>query len=186
MRLLIASASKHGSTHEIATGIASVLQAAGHEVDARLMTPDFSPTIGTYDAVILGSAVYFGRWMPEAVQFVEHHRAALATRPVWLFSSGPLGPEGDLMPVDPGQMAGIINDIGARGHQAFDGSLWPDSLNIGEWLTIKVIQAPTGDYRDWPAIRAWASEINAALGPSASAPAASVPAASGAGPDCPP
>lgn len=173
MRLLVASASKHGSTHEIALAIADALRAGGHEVDARLITDEFEPDLASYDAVILGSAVYFGRWMAEARQFVEGHREALSARPTWLFSSGPLGPEGDLMPVDPVQLVEIINAIGARGHQAFDGSLWPDQLGIGEWLTIKVIQAPTGDYRDWPAIRAWANEINAALTayPAASAPA---------------
>ena len=163
MRLLVASASKHGSTHEIALAIADTLRASGHEVDVRLITDEFEPDLASYDAVILGSAVYFGRWMAEARQFVERHREALSARPTWLFSSGPLGPEGDLMPVDPVQLVDIINAIGARGHQAFDGSLWPDQLGIGEWLTIKVIQAPTGDFRDWPAIRAWADEINDAL-----------------------
>jgi menaquinone-dependent protoporphyrinogen oxidase len=87
------------------------------------------------------------------------------------------------MPVDPVQLVEIINAIGARGHQAFDGSLWPNNLGIGEWLTIKVIQAPTGDYRDWPAIRAWAGEINTAL---SARSAASVPATPSAGLSGPP
>lgn len=182
MRLLVASASKHGSTHEIALAIASALQAAGHETETHLITGDFDPDIASYDAVILGSAVYFGRWMPEAQRFVETHREALSARPTWLFSSGPLGPEGDLMPVDPAQLVEIINAIGARGHQAFDGSLWPESLGIGEWLTIKVIQAPTGDYRNWPAIRAWANEINTAFTAQVAARIPATPNADLAGP----
>ncbi len=182
MRLLVASASKHGSTHEIALTIAGVLQEAGHKVDTRLIADDFNPDIASYDAVILGSAVYFGRWMPEAQHFVETHREALSARPTWLFSSGPLGPEGDLMPVDPVQLVEIINEIGARGHQAFDGSLWPNNLGIGEWLTIKVIQAPTGDYRDWTAIRAWAGEINTTLSARSAASIPATPSAGRAGP----
>ena len=89
MTVLVAYASLHGSTRGIAELIARVLEERGLDVEVRGV--ETSPDPGTYDAVVLGSAVYRGSWMREALEFSRHHASLLADRPVWLFSSGPLG-----------------------------------------------------------------------------------------------
>ena len=91
MNALVAVASRHGSTEGIAEAIAEELRAAG--IDTDLREADEVLDLEGYTAVVLGSAVYLGNWLPEARWVVERHRERLATVPVWLFSSGPLGEE---------------------------------------------------------------------------------------------
>ena len=91
-RVLVAYATKYGATAEIARKIGQTLDAAG--VPADVMPTDRAGDPTGYDAVVLGSAVYAGRWRGEAVEFLERNEAALTQRPTWIFSSGPTG-EGD-------------------------------------------------------------------------------------------
>jgi len=100
MHVLVTYASKHGSTREIAERIAAHLEQHGVTVDLR-PTNQVNGLDG-FDAVVIGSAVYIGRWMKEATELVERLRPALAGSRVWLFSSGPLG---DQLGVDPPQIA---------------------------------------------------------------------------------
>lgn len=161
MKILLTVASKHGSTREIATAVATELRAAGHEVD--VFDAAEAPSPADYAAAVVGSAIYMGKWMDEARSFVEQNHAALSAMPVWLFSSGPLGaenpqPEGDLP-----QLPELLALTKARGHQTFVGSLDKEDLGFGEKVIAKAVKAPYGDFRDWEAIRAWAREIAAAL-----------------------
>jgi menaquinone-dependent protoporphyrinogen oxidase len=96
VRVLVTAASRHGATHEIAEAIARGLVQRGVEAEA-LPTEELESLEG-YDALVVGSAVYVGRWLEPARDLVEANAAALASRPVWLFSSGPLGPPDDLKP----------------------------------------------------------------------------------------
>ena len=89
MKLLIAVSSKHGSTREIAGSIGETVAEAGIEVD--VVDAQDVESVAPYDAVIVGSAVHWGRWMAPARDLVNGSADALRTRPVWLFSSGPLG-----------------------------------------------------------------------------------------------
>src|SRR5947209_19655027 len=89
MKVLIAVASKHGSTREIAEAIAEELRQAASTVD--LHEVEMVDTLIGYDAVILGSAIYAGNWLPEARHFAEQHPVLLAQVPLRVFSSGPLG-----------------------------------------------------------------------------------------------
>ncbi len=89
MRILIATASKHGSTDEIGRAIAGAL--TGEGVDARIMAPDEVDDLDGFDAVVLGSAIYAGRWMKSMRELTDRLAGELAQRPVWLFSSGPIG-----------------------------------------------------------------------------------------------
>src|SRR5262245_18778546 len=89
MSVLVAYASKQWSTSGITEAIADAL--VDHEVKAEAKRVDTVDDLGPYEAVILGSAVYAGSWMKEAVVFAERHTGELARKPVWLFSSGPLG-----------------------------------------------------------------------------------------------
>ncbi len=89
MPVLVAYASKHGATAGIAERIAERLRAAGLEAEARPVKA--VRDVAAYDAFVIGAAAYMFHWMKEATAFVRRHRTLLATRPVWLFSSGPLG-----------------------------------------------------------------------------------------------
>jgi menaquinone-dependent protoporphyrinogen IX oxidase len=89
MNVLVAYASKYGSTKEIAERIAQQLQDHGLQALARPVQ-DLDDLVD-YDAFVVGSAVFGGHWMPEATEFVRNNRALLAHGPVWLFSSGPIG-----------------------------------------------------------------------------------------------
>ena len=120
MKVLVAVASRHGSTKEIGAAIAEVLQASGFDVE--LADPDDVDDLESLDAVVLGSAVYVGRWSASARAFVDRFAGRLAQRPVWLFSSGPGGdppaPVGD-----PEEITAVLRRVGARGHRTFPGRL---------------------------------------------------------------
>jgi menaquinone-dependent protoporphyrinogen oxidase len=89
MKVLITAASKHGATAEIAAVIGRVLETQGLEVD--VLAPDAVQNVDGYGAVIVGSGVYAGQWLGEAKDFVDRHEAALRERPLFVFSSGPVG-----------------------------------------------------------------------------------------------
>jgi len=84
--VLVAVASKHGATQEIAEAIGRVLAERG--VGADVMRVDDVTDATGYEAVVLGSAVYMGNWLEPARRFVEDHADELAAQPTWLFSSG--------------------------------------------------------------------------------------------------
>src|SRR3954449_8839298 len=87
MNVLVAVASKHGSTREIAEAIAGELRSMG--IDADLRGVGDVESIAGYDALILGSALYMGNWLADAKDFANRFAGCLGTRPVWVFSSGP-------------------------------------------------------------------------------------------------
>ena len=117
--------------------------------------------------IVLGSAVYAGMWLKKAAAFLEANEKMLAERAVWLFSSGPTG-EGD--PVQlmkgwkfPETQQPIADRIGPRDIAFFHGEIDLKDLNLAEKLIVKGIKAPTGDFRDWEAITAWATAIGKTL-----------------------
>ncbi|MGC8838333.1 MAG: flavodoxin domain-containing protein [Anaerolineae bacterium] len=165
VRVLVAYATKYGATAEIAEKIGATLREAG--LQAEVLPVDQVGDLTPYQAVVLGSAVYAGQWRREAAAFLKAHEEALAQRPVWLFSSGPLG-EGD--PVQlmkgwrfPEALQPIADRIAPRDIAFFHGALDPDKLSLGERLLLRALKAPAGDYRDWEAIAAWAAAIATAL-----------------------
>jgi menaquinone-dependent protoporphyrinogen oxidase len=167
MNILIAVASRHGSTRMIADAIAQELTSSGKTVTvqdvAKVTNLEF------HAAAIVGSAIYFGNWLPEARQFVQRNGNTLSAMNVWLFSSGPLG-EGNPQPKDdPGHLADLMRACGAREHRTFIGKLDRNDLGFGERLAVKMVKAPEGDFRDWEAIREWAQGIASALAASAQA-----------------
>ena len=154
--ILIATASKHGATFDIADEIARVLTARGHSVVDKPV--DEIRAVDGFDAVIVGSAVYVGRWMPEATAFVTRHASSLAGRLVWLFSSGPIG-DPPKPTEDPAGLPEMMAQTGAREHHIFAGRLDPELLGLGERAIVAMLRAPKGDFRDFAQIDAWAAEI---------------------------
>jgi menaquinone-dependent protoporphyrinogen oxidase len=166
MKVLVAYESKHGSTKAIAERIAATLADHGLGADARSM--DELSDLGSYDAFVFGSAVYYGRWMKQAVDFVRGHALLIVDKPVWLFSSGPVGTP---MPADPKDIALLRATIKPRDHHVFHGALDRDNLSIGERLVVSVVKAPDGDFRDWDDVEQWATGIARRLDGSSLVPA---------------
>jgi menaquinone-dependent protoporphyrinogen oxidase len=158
-RVLVAYATKMGSNTEVANAIAEVLRAAGLEADAvpAREIRDLSP----YGAVVLGSALYAAHWQREANRFLNRNREGLKARRVWLYSSGPLDHRqaAQNLPITT-HAAEAVGDIPYVAHRTFGGRLDPTAPGIDAQI---LATHPVGDFRNWPAIRAWAGEIAAAL-----------------------
>jgi menaquinone-dependent protoporphyrinogen oxidase len=159
-RVLISAASKHESTTEIARVIGGLLAAEDMTVD--IVPPAVVDSIDDYDAVILGSAVYAGRWLAPARNFAIRFVSELAARPVWLFSSGPVG--NPAVRKDPPEVTRLKKDIAIRDHQMFDGKLDPETLGLAERMSLVGGRSGTrGDYRNWDTVARWAAGIAATL-----------------------
>ncbi len=162
MKVLVGVASRHGVTLEIARTIAEELGSLG--LSAEVREAGAVDDLGGYDAVVLGSAVYTGNWLPEARRLVERQRDRLARLPVWLFSSRSLDAEDPQPHGDRSGVAEIEAMTRSRAHIVFAGRLDPHDLSWVERLIVRVVHALAGDFRDWTAIHAWAREIGAAVG----------------------
>jgi menaquinone-dependent protoporphyrinogen oxidase len=185
MRVLIAYASRHGATRGIAERIADRLRAAGVEVDVHPAASAPDPVL--YDAVVIGGAAYMFHWLKDATRFVERHRTILAARPVWLFSSGPLGTDTidakgrDVFATsEPKEFARLVGALHPRGVRVFFGAFDAAAPPIGlaerfaRHLPATRDAMPVGDFRDWTAIDAWADEIAAEIPSTAEAEAVAV------------
>jgi len=163
---------------EIAERIAATLRSSGLEAEA--FTVKSARDLDDYDAFVIGSAAYMFHWLGDAASFVRRNRNALAGKPVWLFSSGPLGTD----PLDaegrdqkvvtvPKEIPELREAIGARDHRVFFGAYHRDVKPIGfaerfmRLMPAAKDSIPEGDFRDWPEIEAWAAEIARELRPAA-------------------
>jgi menaquinone-dependent protoporphyrinogen oxidase len=177
-------ASRHGGTAGIAARIAEVLRAEG----ATVVLADAAerPDPSGFDAYVIGSGVQIGKWHAEGFEYLERNQSTLATRPVWLFSSGPLpgstkgtaatDPLTDALGPEEGPGSGGRKKIAAlsaaihpRDHRVFQGAFDPnDPPKSMQERLIRLMPAakrvlPAGDFREWDAIEAWAHEIAAEL-----------------------
>jgi len=158
--VLVVAASKHGSTLEIAADIGERIRVRGHDVD--VVEPHQVGDAFDFDAYVIGSGVYAGHWLPDALDLIERLAPHLDGRPVWLFSSGPLGDPPK--PVeDPKHIDALIELTHAEGHKIFPGRLDKECLSLGERTVVKMLRAPAGDFRDWGTIRRWATLIGKKL-----------------------
>jgi menaquinone-dependent protoporphyrinogen oxidase len=155
-RVLVAFASQGGSTAEIAQTVGIVLLEAGCDIDVRPARQ--VERLTGFTAVVVGSGLYHGAWLPEAFKFLQRHRVALSDVPVWLFDSGPLdcSAEGRLLPLPTG-VANLARSIGARGHNTFGGKLGITGLSLEERML--VLEGHGGDYRNFDDVRSWAGRI---------------------------
>ena len=172
MTVLVTYATKHGATRGIAERIAEVLADSGLTVE--ILPVSEAGDVSRYDAVVAGSAVYMGSWMKEATAFLRRNAETLATRPVWLFSSGPVattevGSREDQLreAVSAKQLAELGDLVTARDHHVFFGAVDRGTFGLGERLLASLPAGrkllPEGDFRDWPDIEAWAGQIAVAL-----------------------
>lgn len=189
MKVLVAYASRHGATRGIAERIAQTLERSGPDVTLRPVAE--AGAIDEFDAFVIGSAAYMGRWLSPATQFVRRHRSILAGRPVWLFSSGPVGTEtvdakgrDVLVASVPKEFAEFADTLRPRDQRVFLGAYDADAEPVGlverlgaVFMRMPAVREglPAGDFRDWGAIETWADGIAREL--------SGVAAATGAGTD---
>ncbi|MGW7381391.1 flavodoxin domain-containing protein [Streptomyces sp. NPDC054794] len=153
---------ENGSTARIAETVAEVLREDGLRVDA--LPAGSVGSVASYDAVVVGGALYAGRWHKDARRFVRRHRAELAERPVWFFSSGPLdasASERNIPPV-PG-VERTMTRLDVREHVTFGGCLEEGAQ--GRMAGMILRSGKGGDFRDFIAIAAWAAGVAASLRP---------------------
>jgi menaquinone-dependent protoporphyrinogen oxidase len=175
VKVLVAYATRHGSTAGIAERIAAGLRETGLEAEVRPVSE--VSDVGSHDAFVIGAAAYLFHWLKDATRFVQRHRELLAGRPVWLFSSGPLGTElvdddgHDVLEVTrPKEFDELQELVHPRGERVFFGAWDPAAPPVG--VVERVVRhlpaydaTPRGDFRDWPAIDAWSAEIARELRP---------------------
>lgn len=159
MSVLVATASRHGSTHEIGRIIAKAIREA--DISCEHKTVDSVGRLDGYQAVVLGSAVYAGSWLQPARRFVKRFVADLEKIPVWMFSSGPLGDP--LEPSDHEIDPAILGAVDTVGTAVFAGRLEFDQLSAFEKVMVKAVKAPEGDFRNIHEIIDWADEISIKL-----------------------
>lgn len=155
--VLIAYASKHGSTKEIAEFIGTNLSDQGFGVTVK----DVSEVnvLDDYDVIILGSAVYAGSWMSSAKVFSERFKEDLLGKPLWLFSSGQVGSPPKPETNKSSDADNIMRSVKVIDYRHFSGRLDKDLLNIAERAIIRAVKASYGDYRNWEDIKSWAVDI---------------------------
>lgn len=159
-RVLIAYASKRGSTAEIADVVSRTIREDGHIVDCR--PADGVKNLGPYDAVILGSAVYMKRWRGDAKHFLRKHSKELAELPFWVFSSGPVGDPAqasDSSWYEPPRVIERAEALGLKGHTVFGGCLPEDPKGPLERAISENTAPEFRDLRNWDEIRRWAHQV---------------------------
>jgi menaquinone-dependent protoporphyrinogen oxidase len=185
MRVLVVYATRHGATAGIAARIAAILAGRGLETTVRAAAD--AGDVSACEAYVVGGAAYMGRRLGELTSFVRDNRHLLGFRPVWLFSSGPVGT--DLLDrkgrdvrlaSEPREFAEFRDSLRPRGTRVFFGAYDPKAPPVGlaerltRYLPASIQdQIPAGDFRDWADIEAWANDIADELIP---APAVTVPA----------
>ncbi|HSW56969.1 MAG TPA: flavodoxin domain-containing protein [Dehalococcoidales bacterium] len=164
-KVLVAYASKYGSTREIAEKIAQILAQSGFETET--LAAERVSGLADYKAVILGSAAYIGNWRAPAAKFVRKFEQELARVPVWIFSSGPLG-SGDAMEEMKGwkypkSLEPVISRINPRDITVFHGRANFEKMNVLERWMMQRLKQSGSDARRWDLIEEWAKGIAGVL-----------------------
>jgi menaquinone-dependent protoporphyrinogen oxidase len=159
-KILVTYASKHGSTAEIAQAIGKSLSERGHAVD--IYSVDVVQSTQAYEAIVLGSAVYSGRWMKDAITFLQIHH--FGNLPFFIFSSGPIGDDNpetlrERFPL-PEIVQRLSQSLNVKDAQVFHGKIDIRKLSLAELMLFKSIGAQTGDFRRWDRIKFWAQHIS--------------------------
>ena len=153
-RVLVAYATRKGSTREVADAVAHQLQRAGVRTEVR--PADAPVDLRTFDGVVLGGALYSGRWHRDARRFLRHHRRVLRTMPLAIFAMGPATTDEHSMARALAQLEralGRTPELLPVATTIFGGVLAPERLRF------PFNRMAASDARDWDAITAWADEV---------------------------
>ncbi len=157
--ILLAYATRYGSTQEVAEAITTTLREDGLKVDIQPMQD--VKNLDNYNAVVLGAAIYNARWHPEAHKFLSKYQETLIHLPVAIFALGPLSTSDSAMLRSRRQLDMELEKypwLKPVAVEMFVGKLDPAKLGIFDRLFSKA-----SDHRDWKAIRTWVNSLNAQL-----------------------
>jgi menaquinone-dependent protoporphyrinogen oxidase len=170
MRILVAYATKHGSTAEVADFIGQVFHE--HDLDTSVMAVDQVQSVEGYDAFVIGSPVYGSMWLTEISQFLQRFETDLSKKPVyfWMNCIRVLEPEGREQALAEYIHKPTMEKIGVRDIGVFGGKLKLDEIDWNERWTLSARYegeslpgSRNDDYRDWNAIREWTKQIRQQL-----------------------
>jgi len=159
-KVLVAYASRMGGTAGIAEAIGQTLRRCGHDVDVTDAAK--IDHLAEYSAVVVGSAVYFGRWRPEAIAVLRLLAESNHPPQVWLFQSGPVGPDRDVEQPVPRAVARLARVLGSESPKTFAGRLERHTAR-GPLAHLMARSTMSGDSRDWAAIKQWTRGIHDTL-----------------------
>jgi menaquinone-dependent protoporphyrinogen oxidase len=165
--ILVAYASSHGSTQEVAEAIAATLRERGWRVDVQSVSHIHS-LVG-YRAIVLGAPIYMGHWHKDMRHFLAHQRVALTQRPVAVFALGPLHRDEHEWQAAREQFdtqLARVPWLTPIALEVFGGKLDPSELRF-PWSVLSANKQlfAESDVRDWPTIRAWANTLAAVFQP---------------------
>ncbi|MFJ7153928.1 flavodoxin domain-containing protein [Streptomyces sp. NPDC101118] len=159
-RVLVAYGTRHGATAGIAEEIGRTLREDG--LDAVVLPADDVADVRSFDAVVLGGALYAGRWSGKAKRCAERNEQYLRNRPVWLFSSGPVDSSAEQHEIPPVKaVARQMERLGAREHMTFGGSITDGTPGLIARAMVR--QGKGGDFRNPERIQTWAHHIGREL-----------------------
>src|SRR5215467_1411636 len=164
--VLVAYASRYGSTQEVAEAFAATLRESGLEVDLQHLIQVH--TIDQYRAVVIGAPLYMFRWHKDALNFLTRYRTILTAMPVAIFALGPFH-------ADEEEFRGAREQLDKElekfpwliptAIEIFGGKFDPEKLTFPHNLVPALKKMPASDVRDWTAIHAWASNLATELQP---------------------
>jgi menaquinone-dependent protoporphyrinogen oxidase len=162
-RVLIAYATRAGSTGEVAQAIADQLCVHGFDADVRAV--EAVTGLDGYGAVVLGSAIRYGAWLPEMLKFAQAQRNALAKLPVAIFTMHiqALDDNPQSRTTQTGYSQAMRRLVTPRAEAFFAGKVDPATLSFFERMAVKMVKSPIGDKRDWNRIRDWADRLGVLL-----------------------
>jgi menaquinone-dependent protoporphyrinogen oxidase len=164
--VLVAYATRYGSTQEVAEAVAATLRERGLAVDIQPMRD--VRTLDQYRAVVLGAPLYMFHWHKDALHFLERYRTALTTRPVAIFALGPFHAEEKEFQEVRGQLDKELAKfpwLTPAAIEIFGGKFDPEKLTFPHNLVPALKKMPASDIRDWTAICAWANDLAAQFQP---------------------
>lgn len=158
--ILVAFATIHGSTQEVAERVAATLREHGLDVD--LLPVKHVRALDQYCAVVLGAPLYMFHWHKDALKFLAKHRTALAQKPVAIFALGPVNQvekefvEARAMLDKELTKFAWLTPVAL---EMFGGKMEPAKFRFPYNLIPAMNKMPASDIRDWTAIRTWASDL---------------------------
>jgi menaquinone-dependent protoporphyrinogen oxidase len=162
-KILVAYASRAGSTSDVAQAISEQLCALGF--DAIALPVKSVKKIDGYDAAILGSAVYYGTWLPEMLKFMTEQQEPLNSIPTAIFSMHMQATDNNAASHDKREtyIQAARDQIRPFSKAYFAGKVDPASLSFFKRIAVKLVKSPIGDKRDWTKIRAWTNALGQSL-----------------------
>jgi len=167
-KVLLAYATRYGSTEEVAVTVAGKLREGGLAVEVQPVKKVRS--LEGNEAVVLGTPIYVGSLLKDARKFLDGHQAELEKLPVAVFALGPIRAGEELL-ASRGQLETALAKtpwLKPVDTEVFVGKYDPDRLGMGDKMLTALPASPlhgvpAQDDRDWDAIEAWAAKLAGTL-----------------------